>query len=217
MHIVVIGSGRVGSDLALQLSEDGHHVVVIDRSREAFRRLGAGFNGQKIVGSGFDREVLMAAQAADADAFAAVTNGDNTNSLCARIAMEKYGIRNVVARIYDPQRAVIYKRLGIPTVPTVQWTTSQVKRWIVPNDDSIAWTDDTATLHLVERILPDHLAGRAYTSLELGGGARAVSLVRGGNPRLDVESLYTQEDDIVHFMVPRDGVTALDQSLRGAS
>ena len=145
-----------------------------------------------------------------------MTNGDNTNILCARIAMEKYGIRNVVARIYDPQRAVIYKRLGIPTVPTVQWTTSQVKRWIVPNDDSIAWTDDTATLHLVERILPDHLAGRAYTSLDLGGGARAVSLVRGGNPRLDVEALYAQEDDIVHFMVPRDGVTALDQSLRGA-
>jgi trk system potassium uptake protein TrkA len=216
VNIVVIGSGRVGSDLALQLSDEGHHVIVVDRNREAFRRLGSGFTGQKIVGSGFDREVLVAANVADADAFAAVTNGDNTNILCARIAMEKYGIRNVVARIYDPQRAVIYKRLGIPTVPTVQWTTSQVKRWIVPVDESIAWTDDTASVHLVERILPDHLAGRAYHALELGGGARVVGIVRGGSPRLDVETLFAQEDDVVHFLVPRDGVTALNESLGGA-
>jgi trk system potassium uptake protein TrkA len=114
VHVIVVGCGRVGSDLATQLSEEGHSVAIIDKNREAFRRLGSGFNGSTVVGSGFDRDALFQANASHADAFAAVTNGDNSNILCARIAREKYEITNVVARIYDPRRAVIYQRLGIP-------------------------------------------------------------------------------------------------------
>lgn len=205
MHIVVVGCGRVGSELAMQLSDEGHSVVIIDRNRDAFRRL-TRFNGQTLTGSGFDRDVLFQADARRADALAAVTSGDNSNILCARIARDNYRIKNVVARIYDPQRADIYMKLGIPTVATALWTTQQVKRWLVPSDDSIEWTDGTATLHLVERVLPDHLAGRPLNQFNLGEHVRVVGVVRGGQGRVNIEGLFAQEDDVLELLVTPTGL-----------
>jgi trk system potassium uptake protein TrkA len=205
VHIVVVGCGRVGSELAMQLSDEGHSVVIIDRNRDAFRRL-TRFNGQTLTGSGFDRDVLFQADARRADALAAVTSGDNSNILCARIARDNYRIKNVVARIYDPQRADIYMKLGIPTVATALWTTQQVKRWLVPSDDSIEWTDGTATLHLVERVLPDHLAGRPLNQFNLGEHVRVVGVVRGGQGRVNIEGLFAQEDDVLELLVTPTGL-----------
>ena len=214
MHIVVVGCGRVGSGLAMQLSDEGHSVVVIDKNRDAFRRLTT-FNGQTLLGSGFDRDTLAKAEASQADALAAVTRGDNTNILCARIARDSYGVKNVVARIYDPQRANIYMKLGIPTVATSLWTTQQVKRWIVPTDDSIEWTDSVGTLQLVERILPDQLAGRKLEELNINNDVRVVGLIRGGVGRIDVDGLFAQEDDILEFMVTPQGLEELRVMLTG--
>ena len=213
MHIIVVGCGRVGSDLATQLSEEGHSVVVIDKNRDQFRRLGASFSGTTIVGSGFDRDVLFQANASGADAFAAVTNGDNSNILCARIAREKYSIVNVVARIYDPRRAVIYQRLGIPTVATVTWTTQQVKRWLLPTDDSIGWSDGADSIFLVERILPDHLAGQPLSQLNVDNEIHVVAVVRGAKGRIDAAKLFGQEDDTVVFTVTAKGLRELDAVL----
>jgi trk system potassium uptake protein TrkA len=213
VHIVVVGCGRVGSDLATQLSEDGHSVAIIDKNAESFRRLGESFNGKRIVGSGFDRTVLSQAGASEAQAFAAVTNGDNTNILCARIAQSTYGIKDVVARIYDPQRAAIYQRLGIPTVATVTWTTSQVKRWLLNEDETIAWTDDSATVMVLERFLPDTLAGKPVQQLNVGNDIRVVAVVRGSQGRLDIDGLYGQEDDKVLFMVTPEGARQLNSVL----
>ena len=167
VHIVVVGCGRVGSELAMQLSDEGHSVVVIDKNRDSLRRLDA-FNGRTLVGSGFDRDVLLPRpNAGQADALAAVTSGDNTNILCARIARDNYGIKNVVARIYDPQRAGIYMKLGIPTVATSLWTTQQVKRWMhAPSTTRSNGPTAPAHLHLVERIVPDALAGRQMHQLQ---------------------------------------------------
>ena len=116
MHVVIVGCGRVGSALARGLVEGGHSVAIIDRKPEAFARLGPDFGGQIIVGIGFDREILISAGIEHADSVAAVTNGDNSNILIARVARENFGIDKVVARIYDPQRAAVYQRLGIATV-----------------------------------------------------------------------------------------------------
>jgi len=204
VHIVVVGCGRVGSELAMQLSDEGNSVVVIDRNRDAFRRL-TRFNGQTLTGSGFDRDVLFQADARNADALAAVTSGDNTNILCARIARDNYQIANVVARIYDPKRADIYMKLGIPTVATSLWTTQQVKRWLLPTDDSIEWTDGAGTLHLVERILPDHLAGRPLDQFNRSENVRVVGLIRAGQGRVDLEGLFAQEDDMLEFLVTPSG------------
>ena len=128
MHVVVIGCGRVGSELAGALELADHTVAVVDKNPLAFRRLPAGYAGQRVVGFGFDRDNLEDAGIDRAGALAAVTNGDNSNILVARIARESFGIERVVARIYDPRRAVIYQRLGIPTVATVSWTRRVLSR-----------------------------------------------------------------------------------------
>jgi trk system potassium uptake protein TrkA len=213
VHVVVVGCGRVGSGVAVQLESQGHTVSIIDRSKRSFDRLPPDFKGTKVVGSGFDREALDAAGAHDAGALASVTNGDNSNILCARIARETYGIANVVARIYDPERAVIYQRLGIPTVATVSWTTTQVLRWLLPEDDSVEWRDATGALLFVERILPDGWAGKRLEELDTPGKVKVVAVVRGNQPRLDVVALIGQEDDVVQFVVLRDALAELDVRL----
>lgn len=216
MHILVVGCGRVGSELATQLSEEGHSVVVVDKNRDAFRRLKR-FHGKTLVGSGFDRDILFQADAAQADALAAVTSGDNTNILCARIARDNYNIKNVVARIYDPARAEIYMKLGIPTIATSLWTTQQVKRWMMPHDESIEWTDGAGTMHLVERILPDGLAGQPIANFNIGDDVRVVGLVRGGMGRVNVEGLFAQEDDLLEFLVTPSGLEGLNTMLEGVA
>lgn len=126
MHIVIMGCGRVGSTLAQTLEQQGHTVAVIDRDPTAFRRLGSGFGGRRVTGIGFDRDTLREAGIEEAGAFAAVSSGDNSNIIAARVAREMFGIENVAARIYDPRRAEVYQRLGIPTVATVRWTADQM-------------------------------------------------------------------------------------------
>ena len=198
----------------MQLSEQGNSVVVIDKNRDAFRRL-THFDGKTVQGSGFDRDVLSKAEATEADALAAVTRGDNTNILCARIARDNYRVKNVVARIYDPQRASIYLKLGIPTVASALWTTQQVKRYLFPDSDGLTWSDGTGSLHLVEVVVPDHLAGRPVTSFRLGDDVRPVGLIRGGIGRVSIDGLFAQEDDIMQFMVTPAGRTTLSALLEG--
>ncbi|MGH9300173.1 MAG: potassium channel family protein, partial [Acidimicrobiales bacterium] len=147
MHVIIVGCGRVGSGLAIDLERAGHSVAIVDKQERAFRRLPSSFEGKKVTGFGFDRADLDEAGAQGAAALAAVTSGDNSNILTARIARETYEIPNVVARIYDPRRAEIFERLGIPTVPSVSWTTDQVLRRILPVQGSWEWTDASGTLH----------------------------------------------------------------------
>ncbi len=199
----------------MQLSEEGHSVVIIDKNRDSFRRL-TRYHGKTLIGSGFDRDILFQAEASRADALAAVTSGDNTNILCARIARDNYHIQNVVARIYDPQRAEVYMKLGIPTVATALWTTQQVKRWMMPSEDSIEWTDGASTLHLVERIVPDQLAGRPMSQFNVGDNVRVVGLLRGGQGRVNIEGLFAQEDDMLEFLVTNQGLEDLKALLEGS-
>ena len=161
MHVVIVGCGRVGSALALNLTSAGHTVAIIDKRAEAFARLGRGFTGQAIAGIGFDRDRLMEAGIERAGAVAAVTSGDNSNIMIARVARETFGVERVVARIYDPRRATIYQRLGIPTVATVAWTSERVLRRILPDEPAVEWVDPSASVMLVERVVPAPWAGHA--------------------------------------------------------
>src|SRR4029078_2306859 len=126
MHAVIMGCGRVGSELTLQLGKAGHDVVIIDKKPEAFDRLPPGFDARTIVGLGFDRDILEEAGIKEGDPFLASSNGDNSNIVSARVALEHYHVPNVIARIYDPQRAEIYQRLNIPTVATTTWGVKQI-------------------------------------------------------------------------------------------
>ena len=137
MHIVIMGCGRVGSSVAHTLEDRGHSVAVIDQEPEAFRKLRSGFKGIKVTGVGFDRDVLTEAGIERAGAFAAVSSGDNSNVIAARVARESFGVQRVVARIYDPRRASVYQRLGIPTVATVAWTADQMLRRLIPEGAAV--------------------------------------------------------------------------------
>src|ERR1700722_10497614 len=217
VHIVIVGCGRVGSGLGLGLAEQGHSVSIIDRNVKAFRRLPPDWGGTTVVGSGFDRGDLDRAGAGKATALAAVTSGDNSNILTARIARETYEIPNVVARIYDPRRAQIYLRLGIPTVATVSWTIDQVRRRLIPRAVESEWTDSTGTLSLVERELPERWAGKRLADLSRPGETTVVAVTRAGVARLDFDDLVGQDGDIVHVMVTDTALDRLNARLSGSS
>jgi trk system potassium uptake protein len=213
VHVVIVGCGRVGSGLAVQLVAQGYTVSIIDKSARAFRRLPPDWPGAAILGSGFDRDDLDRAGAAGAGALAAVTSGDNSNILTARIARENYGIHNVVARIYDPRRAEIYQRLGIPTVATVTWTIDQVLRRLLPLSVIGEWTDATGRLVLVERALPESWAGKSLRDIGMKGKVTVVAVTRAGTPRLDVAELVGQEGDMLHVAVMKDAVEEFERVL----
>ncbi|MEY4360911.1 MAG: hypothetical protein RL391_217 [Actinomycetota bacterium] len=210
MHVIVVGCGRVGSTVARSLSKEGHSVVVVDRRPSAFRRLGEDFVGDTVAGIGFDRTVLQSARIAEAAAVLAVTNGDNSNILIARVAREMYGIEKVVARIYDPQRAAIYQRLGISTVATVSWASGQILSLLAPDSSKVLWSDPSSTFVLVERRVGATTAGRALADLESSGG-RVALLTRHGEARLPVATSLLQEGDIVQVMVSTGALSAVDE------
>jgi trk system potassium uptake protein len=202
MHVIVIGCGRVGSGLAVEFTRAGHSVAVVDKLPRAFRRLPADWPGQKVLGFGFDRDHLEEAGAKHATGLAAVTSGDNSNILCARIARETYEIPNVVARIYDPRRAEVFQRLGIPTVPTVAWTIDHVLRRMMPGRAVSEWSDSNGRLRLIERPLPTDWEGRHLPPDALhDSGLRVVAVTRAGTSTVEVESVVGQEGDVLHLMV----------------
>jgi len=209
VHVIVVGCGRVGSGLAAGLLAEGHTVAVVDKNPRAFRRLGADWSGERVIGSGFDRDDLEQAGALHAAALAAVTSGDNTNILTARIARETYLIRHVVARIYDPRRAEVYQRLGIPTVATVTWTIDQVRRSLLPDEAVGRWSDATGQLLLVERRLPEQAAGHALAGLEVPGRVNLIAVTRAGVPRLDARQMVGQEGDVLLLAVLKEALADL--------
>jgi trk system potassium uptake protein TrkA len=212
MHVIVVGCGRVGSAVASELVIRGHEIVVIDRRREAFRRLGPNFAGTTMTGVGFDRELLSAAGITDKSAVMAVTSGDNSNILIARVARETFGVERVVARIYDPQRAVIYERLGIPTVASVAWTSARALRHVLPDPGQSDWIDPTTTYALVERRVQAATAGVSIAQLD-EAGLRVALLTRTGKARLPEPSVLLQQDDIVHLLVPTEATGDVDHAL----
>lgn len=217
MRVIVIGCGRVGSELAVRLSKEGHDVAIVDKNRHAFRRLPDGWSGRAIVGYGIDRDDLMTAGIKGAGAVAAVTSGDNTNILVARIARENFEVPHVVARIYDPRRAVIYQRLGIPTVATVSWTVDQVVRRLLPENLVTAWTDPTGSVSMVERDLPVEMAGQRLEKLTNPGRWTPVLVTRGGKARLATPETVGQEGDVLLFSVAASAIDDLQLQLDDGS
>jgi trk system potassium uptake protein TrkA len=206
----------VGSELSARLDRDGHSVAVVDKNANAFRRLPQPWAGTKVVGFGFDRDDLHRAGIERAGAVAAVTSGDNTNILTARIARETFEVEHVVARIYDPRRAAIYQRLGIATVATVSWTVDQVARRLIPGAAASAWTDPTGDINLVEYPLPATLCGRSLTELADGERYRPVMVTRGGQARLWAPGIVGQEGDIVHLAVRTEALGEVSAKLASA-
>jgi trk system potassium uptake protein TrkA len=200
VHIVIMGCGRVGSTLAHILEDLGHSVAIIDQDADAFRKLRSGFKGRKITGYGFDRDVLIEAGIEEADAFAAVSSGDNSNIISARVVRESFGIQRVAARIYDPRRAEVYQRLGIPTVATVRWTADQMLRTLLPDGAESLWRDPTGKVVLAEVAYSEHWLGEKVKLIEQAIGTRIAFISRLGQAIIPEPGTVLQEGDLLHVI-----------------
>ncbi len=193
-----MGCGRVGSSLAASLDRLGHEVAVIDKDPQAFRRLPAEFSGRQVVGQGYHREVLVAAGVERAEAFAAVSSGDNSNIISARVARETFSITRVVARIYDAKRAAVYERLGIPTVATVPWSTDRLMRMLLPDGVASAWREPTGTVAILPLPVHEDWVGRPVRELEAATGSRVAFIVRFGTGVLPRPETSVQAEDTIY-------------------
>lgn len=216
MHVVIMGCGRVGATLAHNLAARDFSVAVIDLKADAFRRLGTDFPGVTVTGNGFDRDVLHQAGINRADAFAAVSNGDNSNIISARLARETFGVPRVAARIYDQRRAEVYERLGIPTVATVRWTADRILRLLVPEGNFEVFRDPTSTISIIEVPFHPDWIGQRLRRLEEATGARAAYLTRFGIAALPTASTVLQDGDQL-FMLVTDDIAATVTAVAGSA
>lgn len=201
-----MGCGRVGSTIAHSLEVAGHSVAVVDQDAGAFRRLGPDFRGRQVTGVGFDRDTLIEAGIEEADAFAAVSSGDNSNIISARVARETFGVDNVVARIYDPRRAEVYTRLGIPTVATVRWTADEMLRRLLPEGAHSIWSDPSGKVLLVDIAYSSAWVGRTVAKIEEASQVRVALLSRYGDAMLVEPGTTLQDDDLLYVLVGHDDV-----------
>jgi trk system potassium uptake protein len=200
VHVVVMGCGRVGSAIARRLEEVGHSVAVIDQDPGAFRRLGPEFAGRQVTGLGFDRQTLLDAGIDSAGAFAAVSSGDNSNVISARVVRESFGVERVAARIYDPRRAEVYQRLGIPTVATVRWTADQMLRRLLPDGSEPLWRDPTGAVVLAEVAYSEKWVGEKVHALEDAARTRVAYISRLGEAMLPGQGTVLQEGDVLYVI-----------------
>ena len=201
-----MGCGRVGSTIAHSLEAAGHSVAVVDQDAGAFRRLGPDFRGRQVTGVGFDRDTLIEAGIEQAGAFAAVSSGDNSNIISARVARETFGVENVVARIYDPKRAEVYARLGIPTVATVRWTADEMLRRLVPDGAHSVWSDPSGHVLLVDVHYDQAWVGHSVKKIEEETGVRVGFLTRYGDAMLVTNGSALQDGDVLHVFVKRTDI-----------
>lgn len=204
MHVVILGCGRVGSSLAVGVEKFGHSVAIIDRDPAAFGRLDAtAFTGRRVTGMGFDRDTLVEAGIEQATAFAAVSSGDNSNIISARVAREIFGVERVVARIYDPRRAEVYERLGIPTVATVRWTRDQILGRLMPDTVTPEWVDTSGTIMLTALQATAGWVGQRMSAFESAASVRVACVTRFGEGMLPDHRTIIQDGDVLHVAVPK--------------
>ena len=210
MRVIIMGCGRVGSELSNELLDDGHEATVIDKNPEAFFRYPPGDAARTVVGLGFDRDVLEEAGIKDADAFVAVSSGDNSNIVSARVALEHYHVPKVVARIYDPRRADIYERLNIPTVATTRWGVKQIQLMLFHDRQEIRESLGGGELVRMRLPVAEHLVGKPATSLNVPGKILIAGVSRGGGGFLPTEENTLQAGDYLIAMLTKDGVDMVD-------
>ncbi|HOG45259.1 MAG TPA: TrkA family potassium uptake protein [Anaerolineae bacterium] len=214
MRFVIVGCGRVGARVSSQLSLAGHDVAVIDRDPEAFLRLSPTFKGETIEGVGFDRTVLIRAGIERADGFASVTNGDNTNIVSARTARYVFRVPMVVTRIYDPRRAEIYRRLGIPTISPTDWGATAIAEMLLHPGLATSLTMGHGEVTLVEYVVSEYVSGHAVDELSFPGEMMVAGLVRGGRATLPTPGTRLQLGDTLYISVQTASRGRLQQMLR---
>ncbi len=205
-----MGCGRVGAAVTVQLAKGGHSVGIIDKREDAFDRLPPGFEAKQVVGQGFDRDVLRKAGIEHAGAFVAVSSGDNSNIVSARVAREHFHVPKVIARIFDPRRAEIYEKLNIPTVASVRWAAQQIQFLLFHGKEEIKESFAGGTLLHLQRSIPEFLVGKEISSVEVAGAIRVIGVDRGGTGFIPVAGSTFQDGDVGHFVVTQDAIAKMD-------
>jgi trk system potassium uptake protein TrkA len=213
MHVVIGGCGRVGSYLAYMLEREGHSVAIIDKEQEAFENLWEGFSGRKVKGVVFDRDTLVEAGIMNADAFASVTSGDNSNIVSARLAKEHFRVPRVITRIYDPRRAEIYRRLNIPTVASVAWAGHRMLSYISHAELDSEYQFGNGEVDLIRLDLPLQLAERNAADVNIPGEVQVVCVIRGASARIATQGTVFKEGDILYIAVAKESQTKIERLL----
>jgi trk system potassium uptake protein TrkA len=213
VHIIVMGCGRVGAGLAERLDGEGHSVCVIDKNPKARFRLSKRYAGRYLTGIGFSRSVLLEAGIEEADAFIAVTSGDNSNIVGARTARDEFHVPKVVARIYDPRRADIYRDLGIITVATVRWGINEIHQLLFHRDLEADLTFGNGETLLVRSAVPNYLQGRKLAEFNVGGEIHPVEVTRGGRSIIPGPETTIETGDLVSFIVASGSIGRLHNFL----
>jgi trk system potassium uptake protein TrkA len=201
MKVIIMGCGRVGEQLARLLVDEGHQIVVIDYDPNALARLGPNFKGQKIAGVGFDRDILIQAGIEQADAFAAASSSDNANIIAARIAHNIFHVPRVVARLFDPQRAEIYRRLGMLTISSTTWGAERIRELITSAEIDPVFSFGSGEVSLVGIEIPPHLDGRMVKDLSVPNEITVVSITRHGAAFIPTLGSQFQDGDIIHVAI----------------
>ncbi|MDP4090855.1 MAG: TrkA family potassium uptake protein, partial [Bacillota bacterium] len=193
--VIIVGCGKLGSGLALNLVKKGHKVTVIDSDPEAFELLGKEFNGETIVGVGFDKTILEKAQIKTSDAIVACSKSDDTNALIGRISRNIYKVPKVISRLYDPRRAEIYRSLGIQTISTTTWGVHQAAEMLSYNQlDSIS---TTGGFQMIRVETPALLVGRTVNELTVIGEIQVVAIIRGNKTFMPTRGTAFQKHDVI--------------------
>jgi trk/ktr system potassium uptake protein len=211
MRVIIMGCGRVGSELALQLLAGGHDVTVIDKNPAAFIKYPPGEKARKLIGLGFDRDILERAGIKEADAFVAVSSGDNSNIVSARVALEQYHVPKVIARIYDPRRAEIYERLNITTVATTTWGVKQIQLMLFHDRQEIREGLGGGDLVRLRVPVPHHLVGKTVSAVNVDGKILVAGVSRGGGGFIPAANSTFQEGDYLAVIMGKDGMDLLDE------
>jgi trk system potassium uptake protein len=206
VHVIVAGCGRVGATLARGLDAEGHHLVVIDKDQRAFDRLEEGYRGRRLQGIAFDRDTMEEAGIKQAQVFVAVTNGDNSNIVSARTARDHFDVEHVIARIYDPERAGIYERLGIVTVASARWTVDEIRRSFLPESGrlDVALGAGAGEVVVLTASIPPGVPAFPVARLNEPGRCVVAAVTREGRTEVPPSGGLAAGGDRVHLAVSRD-------------
>ena len=206
MRVIIMGCGRVGEQLARLMSEDGHDVVVIDYDESALARLGPDFKGRRIKGVGFDRDVLLRAGIEEADGFAAMSSSDNANVVAARIARTIFQVPRVVARLFEPERAEVYRRLGLVTISSTTWGAERTRELLTHAELDAVRSFGAGEVQLLEVEVPPRLVGHSVRDMSVPGEVTVITITRDGKALLPSLGTVFRSGDVVHLAVLADAM-----------
>lgn len=214
MKIIVIGLGRMGTGLSRNLVKKGHDVTVIDTDQESFNRLGENFSGKKILGFGFDRDVLSCADISMVDAVVACTESDEINAVIARVAKNLYHVPRVIARLYDSRKAEIYRRLGIQTISTTAWGIERATEFLMYNQMDSVYEMGNGEVNIIRIEVPPLLVGRTVNEISIIGEINVASIKRLNKDFVPTLGTVLESEDVLYLSV-NDSATEKLKSMFG--